>query len=148
MLQGDGGPGKALDQGALDGAQPIGATEITFDIGDKAMECLGRAGRRAGFARLSGWQPVGNWVVSAANFPASPLPVGVTPTTSRRSRRAICPEKWPEAQAERDPAVVVGLFAGFWTACHRTPTFFERGGRAFLCNNPIHASALGEAVVG
>jgi len=33
MLQGDGGPGKALDQGALDGAQPIGATEITFDIG-------------------------------------------------------------------------------------------------------------------
>jgi hypothetical protein len=43
MLQGDGGPGKALDQGTLDGAQPIGATEITFDIGDKAMECLGRA---------------------------------------------------------------------------------------------------------
>jgi hypothetical protein len=42
MLQGDGGPGKALDQGALDGAQPIGATEITFDIGDKAIECLGR----------------------------------------------------------------------------------------------------------
>ena len=45
MLQGDGGPapGKALEQGALDGAQPIGATEITFDIGDKAIECLGRA---------------------------------------------------------------------------------------------------------
>ena len=39
--------------------------------------------RRAGFARLSGWQPVGNWVASAANFPASLLPVGVTPTTSR-----------------------------------------------------------------
>ena len=36
-------PGKALDQGALDGAQPIGATEITFDIGDKAIECIGRA---------------------------------------------------------------------------------------------------------
>ena len=35
--------GKALEQGALDGAQPIGATEITFDIGDKAIECLGRA---------------------------------------------------------------------------------------------------------
>ena len=45
MPQGDGGPGKALDQGALDGAQPIGATEIIFDIGDKAIECLG--GRRA-----------------------------------------------------------------------------------------------------
>jgi len=43
MVQGHGGPGKALDQGALDGAQPIGATEITFDIGDKAIECLGRA---------------------------------------------------------------------------------------------------------
>ena len=40
--------------------------------------------RRAGFARLSGWQPVGNWVASAGNFPASLLPVGVTPTTSRR----------------------------------------------------------------
>jgi hypothetical protein len=38
MLQGDGGPGKAPDQGALDGAQPIGATEITVDIGDKAIE--------------------------------------------------------------------------------------------------------------
>ena len=36
--QRDGGPGKALDQDALDGAQPIGATEITFDIGDKAAE--------------------------------------------------------------------------------------------------------------
>jgi hypothetical protein len=43
LAQGDSGPGKALDQGALDGAQPIGATEITFDIGDKAIECLGRA---------------------------------------------------------------------------------------------------------
>src|SRR5256884_10000833 len=41
--------------------------------------------RRAGFARLSGWQPVGNWVASAANFPASLLPVGVIPTTSRQS---------------------------------------------------------------
>jgi hypothetical protein len=38
MLQGDGCPGKALDQGAPDGAQPIGATEITFDIGDTAIE--------------------------------------------------------------------------------------------------------------
>jgi hypothetical protein len=34
--------------------------------------------RRAGFARLSGWQPVGNWAASAANFPASLLPVDVT----------------------------------------------------------------------
>jgi hypothetical protein len=92
MLQGDGGPSKALDQGALDGAQPIGATEITFDIGDKAIECLRRASatvelaarkqlprvalcerRRAGFARLSGWQPVGNWVASAGEFSSIPV---------------------------------------------------------------------------
>ena len=57
--------------------------------------------RRAGFARLSDWQPVGNWVASAANFPASLLPVGVIPTTSRQSRRTVCVGKWPEAQAER-----------------------------------------------
>src|SRR5262249_661254 len=38
MLQRAGSPGKALAQGVLDGAEPIGATEITFDIGDKAIE--------------------------------------------------------------------------------------------------------------
>jgi hypothetical protein len=63
--------------------------------------------RRARFARLSGWQPVGNWVASGANFPASLLPVGVTPTPSRESRRAVCAEKWPEAQAERVAGVHV-----------------------------------------
>jgi len=57
--------------------------------------------RRAGFARLSGWQPVGNWVASAANFPASLLPVGFNPKRAEESRPAVCPEKWPEAQAER-----------------------------------------------
>jgi hypothetical protein len=86
-------------------------SEITFDIGDKAIEWLGRASAvavrkqlprvalcqrpRAGFATLSGWQPVGNWVALAANFPAS---VGVIPTTSRESRRTVCVEKWPEAK--------------------------------------------------
>jgi len=60
--------------------------------------------RRAGFARLSGWQPVGNWVASGANFPASLLPVGVIPTTSRESRCTVCVGKWPRSQAERDPA--------------------------------------------
>jgi integrase-like protein len=59
--------------------------------------------RRAGFARLSGWQPVGNWVASAANFPASLLPAGVIPTTSRESRRTVCVGKWKRSQAERDP---------------------------------------------
>ena len=48
---------------------------------------LRRAGR-AGFARLSGWQPVGNWVASGANFPASLSPVGVTPTTNRDAQFA------------------------------------------------------------
>src|SRR5260221_10600642 len=57
--------------------------------------------RRAGFARLSGWQPVGNWVASGANFPASLLPVGVIPTTSRESRRTVCVGKWPLSFAVR-----------------------------------------------
>jgi hypothetical protein len=57
--------------------------------------------RVAGFARLSGWQPVGNWMVSAANFPASLLPVGVIPTTSRQSRRAVCVGKWPSGAVTR-----------------------------------------------
>jgi hypothetical protein len=49
--------------------------------------------RRAGFARLSGWQSVGNWVASGANFPVSLLPVGVTPTTSRRiATRSFAPK--------------------------------------------------------
>jgi hypothetical protein len=38
MLQRNRSPGEALDQGALDGAQPIRATKITFDIGDKPVE--------------------------------------------------------------------------------------------------------------
>ena len=54
---------------------------------------------RAGFARLSGWQPVGNWVASAGEF--SSLPVGVIPTTSRQSRRTVYVGKWPEPQAEQ-----------------------------------------------
>ena len=148
MLQGDGGPGKALDQGALDGAQPIGATEITFDIGDKTIECLGRASaaleltarkqlrlgcrastsralrckprldatrtmaltalvrpsrsrhvsncgwvdlcerRRAGFARPSGWQPVGNWVASAGEFSSIPVTRSRHPDNEQKNRDA------------------------------------------------------------
>jgi hypothetical protein len=57
---------------------------------------------RAGFARLSGWQPVGNWVASAAN-----LSVGVTPTMIRRIATTVCAEKWPEAQAEQVAGVHV-----------------------------------------
>jgi hypothetical protein len=52
--------------------------------------------RRAGFARLSAWQPVGNWVASAANFPASLLPVGVTPTRREENRDAqFAPKNGP-----------------------------------------------------
>ena len=76
-------------------------------LGDKAIECLGRASaavelaareqlrlgclvrrRRAGFAGLSGWQPVGNWVDQRRIF-RHPS------TTSRELRRAVCAEKWP-----------------------------------------------------
>src|SRR5258708_9850950 len=60
--------------------------------------------RRGGFARLSGWQPVGNWVESGASFQASLLPVGVIPKTSRESGRTVCVGKWPRSQAESDPA--------------------------------------------
>jgi hypothetical protein len=41
------------------------------------------------------------------NFPASLLPVGVTPTTSRRIATRDLRRKWPEAQAERVASVHV-----------------------------------------
>src|SRR5215831_16926126 len=50
---------------------------------------------------------VGNWVASGANFLTPLLPVGVIPTMSRESRRAVCAEKWPEAQADRVAGVHV-----------------------------------------
>jgi hypothetical protein len=60
--------------------------------------------RRAGFARLSGWQPVGNWVASAGEFSSIPVTRMRYPTTSRESRRAVCAEKWPEAKPNSEPA--------------------------------------------
>ncbi len=69
--------------------------------------------RRAGFARLSGWQPVGNWVASAGNFPASLLPVGVIRTTSRRMATLRAVDRLPMAGAAQRPAAEehgVGLF--------------------------------------
>jgi hypothetical protein len=55
-------------------------------------------GFRVGNPSAIGWyQP--------ANFPASLLPVGVIPTTSRQLRRTVCVGKWPEAERSRDPAV-------------------------------------------
>jgi len=52
-------------------------------------------GFRVGNSSAIGWH-------QRANFPASLLPVGVTPTTSRRNRDArFAPKNGPEAQAER-----------------------------------------------
>jgi len=70
----------------------IGATEITFGTATRrsnALAALVRPSssrhvsscgwvalcerRRAGFARLSGWQPVGNWVASAGEFSSIPV---------------------------------------------------------------------------
>jgi hypothetical protein len=42
---------------------------------------------RAGFARLSAWQPVGNWVASAGNFPASCYP-WASPDNEQKNRDA------------------------------------------------------------
>src|SRR6266487_3813887 len=49
--------------------------------------------RRAGFARLSGWQP------RIFQHPS---------TTSRESRRTVCVGKWPKAERSRDPAYHTG----------------------------------------
>src|SRR5438477_8497470 len=57
--------------------------------------------RRAGFARLSGWQPVGNWVASGANFAASLLPVGFNEQKNRdpqfapKNGQKPKPSGWP-----------------------------------------------------
>jgi hypothetical protein len=140
MLQGDGGPGKALDQGALHGAQSIGATEITsgsrtrhhaFTHGtsypsavrrtspkypysisatrrSNALAALVRPSssrrvsscgwvalcerRRAGFAGLSGWQPVGNWVARHRQ-PRQSRAAASMPARSKATVPALRP--WP-----------------------------------------------------
>jgi hypothetical protein len=114
MLQGDGGPGKALDQGALDGAQPIGATEITFDIGDKAIECLGRASaavelaarKQRGLPCASGDElvslgfRVGNpSAIGGISGEFSSIPV-ITPTTSRTIATRSLRRKMARSRAE------------------------------------------------
>ena len=89
--------------------------------------------RRAGFARLSGWQPVGNWVVSAGEFSSIPVIRRRYPDNEQKNRDGqFAPKNGPKPKPSVTPQIVVGLFAGFWTACHRAPTFFERGGRAWV----------------
>jgi hypothetical protein len=44
--------------------------------------------RRAGFARLSGWQPVDNWVASAANFSSIPVTRRRHPDNEQKNRDA------------------------------------------------------------
>jgi hypothetical protein len=64
--------------------------------------------RRAGFARLSGWQPVGIWVVSAGEFSSIAVSRRRYPDNEQKNRDAqFVPEKWPEAQAERVAGVHV-----------------------------------------
>jgi len=104
----------------------IGATEITFGTATRrsnALAALVRPSssrhvsscgwvalcerRRAGFGRLSGWQPVGNWVASAGEFSSIPVTRKRYPDNEQKNRDA-CAEKWPEAQAEQ----VAGVHAG------------------------------------
>ena len=89
--------GKALDEGALDGAQPIGATEFTLGISEKAIECLGRASAAVELAARK--QAAADCLVRAATSLVSLgfrvghhlLAVDVMPTTSRQSRRRPSP---------------------------------------------------------
>jgi hypothetical protein len=71
-----------------------------------ARPCPGgdRTRRRAGFARLAGWQPVGNWLVSAAN---SCYPQALPRQRAEESRRTVCVEKWSEAQGGQVASVHV-----------------------------------------
>jgi hypothetical protein len=56
---------------------------------------------RTGASRLSGWQPVGNWVASGANFPASLIPVGFSEQKNRdpqfapKNGQKPKPSGWP-----------------------------------------------------
>ena len=54
------------------------------------------------------------------------------PDNEQKNRDAqFAPKNGQKPKPSVTPQIVVGLFAGFWTACHRAPTFFERGGRAW-----------------
>jgi putative tryptophan/tyrosine transport system substrate-binding protein len=55
----------------------------------------------AGFARLSGWQAVGNWVASAANFPASPVTRRHYPDNEQTIATRNLSRKMARSQAKR-----------------------------------------------
>ena len=119
MLQGD-GPGKALDQGALDGAQPIGATEITFDIGDKAIECLGRASAAVELAARKQLR-LGCRAARRAPFTANRAS---TPRTPMALTACACWERsigWPSASCVFKLLQGDGAWRNLLRACRQRP---------------------------
>ena len=56
--------------------------------------------RRVGFARLSGWQPVGNWAASAGEFSSIPVTRRRYPDTSRRIATHGLRRKMARSQTE------------------------------------------------
>jgi hypothetical protein len=56
--------------------------------------------RRAGFARLSGWQPVGNWVVSAGEFSSIPVTRRRYPDNEQRIATHSLRRKMARSRAE------------------------------------------------
>jgi hypothetical protein len=61
--------------------------ELARRVGSCGWVAL-RERRRTGFARLSGWQPVGNWVVSAREFSSIPVTRGRYPDNEQKNRDA------------------------------------------------------------
>ena len=71
---------------------------------------------------------------SATNLPASLLPVGVIPTTSRESRRTVCVGKWPEAK----PSVTRPL-----TESPRSRVVFRELPHRLPCGRCVDPGAMG-----
>jgi hypothetical protein len=66
------------------------------------LGCLVRAAS-AGFARLSGWQSVGNWVVSAREFSSIAGTRGRHPDNEQKNRDANLPRKFYGVDVGRLP---------------------------------------------
>src|SRR5438874_118231 len=92
--------------------------------------------RRAGFARLSGWQPVGNWVASAANFPASPLTRRRHPDNEQKNRDAqFAPKNGQKPRPSGSPAYTCSAHRKAETIL-RAELFFFAKVRAALGGDP------------
>jgi hypothetical protein len=65
--------------------------------------------RRAGFARLSGWQPVGNWVASVGEFSSIPVTRRRYPDNEQKNRDArFAPKNGPRPKPSGEPATSAG----------------------------------------